>query len=665
MSASPELVTKLGQDYTVYAYDYSEYETPLVGQGMLSWVLAAASATPTAPAFQSHTMVTGKVTRSGLSLFSSNGIKETLEVKLKLVPVPNAVQTEYVASMEKYRDTSNLGDQASSAAAWASFLQQTPSLRVSTGAGSPPDNSSPFALGPGDRFGPHTQNAYASPPNHVRSAPPVQRDAGSYFTFNQSDMAIADPNHPISRPGTPPVKKAQPRSRPASRNENRNASSKRRESFNAQETAPSKKRARVEKTKWQGPSAFDATESLRVAASTAASIRGHNTAGVHPSASAIANAEPGVRPPTPQPRGSMPVLNRSSTATGHDAITQKSQESRLASFMSSDAVDANETAYSSCASPDFNDGNEGSTPFDIPSSPPLMGKTSPTQSSPVFPRRVNDPDSGFASGTLDDCFDDDEMDQPNDDDTGTTSRYQDHRSACDSTIWSVERMRHSTGNQDRHVSSPTTSLAELRPNESENVPMLPAERPPQTQPQSEAQQGHQKEDSNFVASNTQSLTDMQNSPQTSEQMQQPEQTLQPGNDLPTIAPKIVEGSETYSTRKSQSLGSGLRRKKAIQKRMLADVQAGIMPPYCKHCGQIETPTWRKCYTRIEQGSPDGIVCSEEPGRITACDTFKRNESGEITSYRAIKRALSRLDHDYDEMQLCNREYFPYWSKVGC
>ncbi|KMU74058.1 hypothetical protein CISG_03987 [Coccidioides immitis RMSCC 3703] len=33
VSASPELVAKLGRDYTVYAYDYSEYETHC-GQGM-------------------------------------------------------------------------------------------------------------------------------------------------------------------------------------------------------------------------------------------------------------------------------------------------------------------------------------------------------------------------------------------------------------------------------------------------------------------------------------------------------------------------------------------------------------------------------------------------------------------------------------------------------
>ena len=41
VAASPELVAKLEEDFTIYAYDYSEPDTPLVGQGMLSWALAA------------------------------------------------------------------------------------------------------------------------------------------------------------------------------------------------------------------------------------------------------------------------------------------------------------------------------------------------------------------------------------------------------------------------------------------------------------------------------------------------------------------------------------------------------------------------------------------------------------------------------------------------
>jgi len=100
-TSSPELVAKLDHDYTVYAYDFSEYETPLVGQGMLSWILASASPSPNAPADQSQTMVTGRVCKNILGLFS-NGIKETLEVKLKLIPVPKCMQRGYVENMERY-----------------------------------------------------------------------------------------------------------------------------------------------------------------------------------------------------------------------------------------------------------------------------------------------------------------------------------------------------------------------------------------------------------------------------------------------------------------------------------------------------------------------------------------------------------------------------------
>ena len=35
-NASPELTANADNDYTIYAYDYSEPDTPLVGQGMLS-----------------------------------------------------------------------------------------------------------------------------------------------------------------------------------------------------------------------------------------------------------------------------------------------------------------------------------------------------------------------------------------------------------------------------------------------------------------------------------------------------------------------------------------------------------------------------------------------------------------------------------------------------
>ncbi|CAN9120184.1 unnamed protein product [Alternaria alternata] len=127
VAASPELVAKLGHDFTVYAYDFSEYETPLVGQGMLSWILASASSTPNAPAKDSQTMVTGRVCKNILGIFS-NGVKETLEVKLKLVPVPTCMQKEYVENMERYHSLSQLMPEGFDYNAWSDFLRENPTL---------------------------------------------------------------------------------------------------------------------------------------------------------------------------------------------------------------------------------------------------------------------------------------------------------------------------------------------------------------------------------------------------------------------------------------------------------------------------------------------------------------------------------------------------------
>lgn len=57
---SPELAGQVC-DYTIYAVDYSEEDTPLAGQGMLSWAMD--SIRTGAGSQQQPKMVTGRVTR--------------------------------------------------------------------------------------------------------------------------------------------------------------------------------------------------------------------------------------------------------------------------------------------------------------------------------------------------------------------------------------------------------------------------------------------------------------------------------------------------------------------------------------------------------------------------------------------------------------------------
>ena len=98
VSASPELhTTHTTKDFAIYAYDYSETDTPLVGQGMLSAAVASAGSV-TGP------MITGRVCQNVPGIFS-DGVKETLEVKLRLMPVENVAKAE-MKSMDIPRKTS-------------------------------------------------------------------------------------------------------------------------------------------------------------------------------------------------------------------------------------------------------------------------------------------------------------------------------------------------------------------------------------------------------------------------------------------------------------------------------------------------------------------------------------------------------------------------------
>ncbi len=114
---SPELVGDLEHDFTVYAFDYSEPDTPLVGQGMLSRALESV-ASP-----DDKKMVTGRVTKNHLAIFG-NGIRETLEVKLRLKAVPKMRRAQSSGTPEASASASTPTD----AMEWNSFIQSNPAL---------------------------------------------------------------------------------------------------------------------------------------------------------------------------------------------------------------------------------------------------------------------------------------------------------------------------------------------------------------------------------------------------------------------------------------------------------------------------------------------------------------------------------------------------------
>ncbi|KAI5854581.1 hypothetical protein BZA05DRAFT_245213 [Tricharina praecox] len=121
IAGSPELVARLGPDYSIYAYDYSEPDIPLVGCGMLSWAMLNTESSAT------RMMVTGRVnSNTFVFLGNNNDVRETLEVKIKLQKVDTFTQEQFVNSVHAYQALSRTLDGGFDAARWSSFLNDNP-----------------------------------------------------------------------------------------------------------------------------------------------------------------------------------------------------------------------------------------------------------------------------------------------------------------------------------------------------------------------------------------------------------------------------------------------------------------------------------------------------------------------------------------------------------
>lgn len=412
VQSSPELIARLGQDYTIYAYDYSEYDTPLVGQGMLSRALASSSPAPDAPAHQNQKLITGRVCKNILGIFN-NGVKETLEVKLRLVPVPTVMQGEYVSQMEKYREMTRAAGFDSNE--WAAFLQSNPGLGQMAGK-----------MG-GSQTGPSRSGSINMEVVNQLLSPSLSQP--QIDPFNQAN---AENSGNETRGSTSNGGKAKNTSRPSSRASVKRPRKPRQpktaavggntsgyeEGTDGDDGPAPKKRAKITKTDWNSKSSFGpASDSLRVTASTAGSLRLFRPI-------AMATNTPGhleelPRAPTPVP--DMPQNSARGRAQSQSALRCGSTVSQVDTprnhLSPSPHLDpADELRYSiESAGPSPERQSLAETPPDIGSSPPVMRTASPLPSSPPCPSSPilpqmprNDTDSGFMSGTLDDLFGEDD-----------------------------------------------------------------------------------------------------------------------------------------------------------------------------------------------------------------------------------------------------------------
>lgn len=117
------------------------------------------------------------------------------------------------------------------------------------------------------------------------------------------------------------------------------------------------------------------------------------------------------------------------------------------------------------------------------------------------------------------------------------------------------------------------------------------------------------------------------------------------------APTPSEGGDMEAPRS----GSHAKRKKYIKDKLEKAVATGDMPDHCHNCGEIETPTWRRPYTRIEYGTPEGIVIS--PTGIVAYEVIETDpEHGGEPMYRIYRNKITPEEKAaklYEPMNLCN------------
>ncbi|PFH60744.1 hypothetical protein XA68_10452 [Ophiocordyceps unilateralis] len=427
IECSPELAT--GQsDYSVYTVDYSEPDTPLVGQGLFSWALDSMrpDSVPRPPK-----LVVGRVTRSLLAVFNA-GSRETLEVRIRFfesAPVQHhdrrgsvdfqqcrpfdrpmdKPQTEFAATPSAASDW-NPYSQADHQAVPAAPESRVPSRAQSLGPNAqtssldsfvPPVSRQPSVTPQPSVVPPQPSVVSPQPtvtpqPNMAQPQPSVvheaQRVASTPIDLPDEVTTGPDPpSQPPSQASTKATRKkpGRPRGRPRKKPASDGPSGH--DETTEGEDGPTRKRAKMTKADKPIANPFASEPgSLRVAASTSGSLRNFRPV-AYGSEGATTGIQEAPRAPTPVPQEA-PVAGLPAREPLQSRLRQESipVQQPPAALYSDSRLQPLSPSQEDGRSPDSSGPTPAYSEDSIASSPPVQRATSfmrssPPPSSPVLP----------------------------------------------------------------------------------------------------------------------------------------------------------------------------------------------------------------------------------------------------------------------------------------
>ncbi|POS83429.1 hypothetical protein EPUL_006101, partial [Erysiphe pulchra] len=712
LKASPELISNTLQDYTVYAHDFSECDYPLVGQGLLSKSLKLSSPSLKQNSHQPHQLLTGRISNEINCIFTT-GVKETLEVKMRLVPMPiyERRQTDWTCKCKQsFYPATNLLESVE----WNTMV---PKVSNSKANDTLPISFMEFQHGIESNIKMNSHTITPKLQNQQRST--LFHDGTTEDSGNESTETLT-----ITRKSAKSSKTSSKRVRSnisrASLAEG--CASSYEEGTEGEEAMAPKKRAKVQKIQRNIKSTFgQKLDSFKDAAETSGSLRLFRPASTINNHNNLANGilEDTIRVTTPIPY----LSEEQDNVNPKPHLKLKLRRDSNLPYDSSRSIEKRDdllhySTESMDASPERNRSPfDTDTPPGMTSSPPMLKIRSsarirsspPCPSSPCLPQ-LPTLDSRFLAESFEKLPT--EIDatvfggKNSESEVKKDKKSQKKRHSLNTEVslkhgkreFIIEeecpgpmdqlptkmpifhqqtRARCATSRNKNIMSDDAHAPSLRRKSRTPSCKSKPKIQPikpvvEDTAERSQSDKGHITSTNTRHASQALVPLISKNSSSrpeipASDPVLPQNNRLYPQNISGTL--NLVEAQRIKnlslmpsSTLHPPSIGQNNTitsqsntKKEMIKQKLEIAIANGEMPPFCCNCGAIETPTWRKAWSKEMKGEPGYYEYSDEPGRVTAIIILTRDSEGKPTSYNLVKKYLGKDENqdDYNDYLLCN------------